>query len=199
MSLITGNTKQIVGVATDALVKFRAQTMPVFVGNAVIVPDEIWVKATVTGEFSVTLLKGDYEVSVPARNGQVAKFTINVPDDGNTYSWEQRVTSLIPAPAAPVGGAQPTASPSVLGITKVDSNVASPVAVTGFFQGTNLAALRGFVVTVDAKRAWLTAPEAHVAREWWYDATSLAVDDDGLSVVKPANVDVAAAGRWLAW
>ncbi len=71
----------------------------------------------------------------------------------------------------------------------------------GFIQTTNLTALRALPWTATYKHAWLTVPEDRENREWYWDATSLAVDDGTAEsdVAKPDNRAVELAGRWLIW
>lgn len=201
MSLITGYLDQITAQAADGIVTVKAVTMPVIrAGSKLVVPDERSVRARATdGYWEMVLGKGAYEISTKAANGKIAAVTINIEgDDSESYAFDELIISELPNPESPVGGAQPTASASVLGLVKADESVAQPIAVTGLFQTTTVVALRAIVTGSNSKRAWLTAPEARVPKEWWYDVTSLDADD-GLTVVKPNGVAGGSPGRWRAW
>lgn len=181
-------------MATPAsdVVKIRAAVWPIVVSNALVVPHEKSVRADVTGFWSVTLAMGTYEVSVQAANGQIAKVTIDVPNDANTYSFDQRVTASLPSATAPVGGAQPTSSPSVLGIIKSDEAVATPIAVTGVFWKTDYAAVRGIANATNNKIAFVSS----VDDAWDWNAGSTTADDNS-TVLKPDDTLIGNPGRWV--
>lgn len=194
MSLITGYLKQISAQPADSQVTVRAVAFGVVtLSGALVVPDQITVKASATtGFWSVTLTKGSYELSVRANNGQTAKCTITIPDeDTETYPFEELIVSALPAPEDPVGGARPTASPTVQGLVKIDEIVANPIVPTGWFFKTTQALLKA-VPNLPNNKVGVVFGTTEM---WGWSETSLAAAS--ASVLLPDDTDPGDPGRWI--
>ncbi len=94
--------------------------------------------------------------------------------------------------------------PTTSGTANIDTLVTgvvtmSPVySTTGWITAQDVATLRLIHSSTSLQFARLTNPAAREPREWYYvvDSTS---DDDGLTIVKPYDLDASEPGRWLVW
>lgn len=192
MSLIRGNVNQITKQPAQTLVSVRPLSKPVVVGGAIIWPETKVVRSDALGAWSVTLAMGDYELVVGD-----AKVTISVPHDDLTYDFTARIVgAVVYSPTAPVGGAQPNASTAVFGLVRVDTDSATPIAVTGVFLRDTIAAMKVITSQAANKLCVLCKPGAGVLQGtiYYWDPASAAADD-GMSVIIPN--DAPANGRWV--
>jgi hypothetical protein len=196
MSLITGYLNQITTTPSSQQLTVKSVVFPVIVGNALIVPDQVTLKADEVGFWSVVLTEGLYELTAVALNGQEAKVTISVPNDSNTYSFDELVVSDLPIPSSPIGGAQPTASPSVLGIIKTDDAVAQPVAITGWFYKLDAATARSSLASLTNNKVLIVKSTGNV---YGWDASSTAVDDgtDTSTAIRLSDTSALSPGRFV--
>lgn len=195
MSLVTGYLKQIAGVAANDVVTIRAAVAGVITASgALISPGTLTVRARATdGFWSATLTKGTYEISATAANGQSAKVTITIPDEDElTYAFEELVVSSLPLLEEPVGGARPTASPSVLGLVKTDDAVAVPIACTGWFYKLSIADLEAVPNQANNKVGFVQVPN----KVFGWNEGSLAAAD-GSTVLIPDDTGAGEPGRWI--
>lgn len=125
MPLITGSLTKI--TATDGIdlpVKFKSLSTPLLSGGEVITGGATIVRSDGSGDFSVTLAPGDYEVTINARD--VMKIT--VPATSGPFEIDDLVTSgAYYDPEAPVGSG---AVDSVAGKTGVVTLVAADISNT---------------------------------------------------------------------
>lgn len=127
MSRIIGNVRQICTAPALTWVKFDLLSKNLIVEDSLIASGDKTVRTDCSGNFQITLGMGDYRMTINGRD----QFTVSVPDDDATYDVIQRIVSAATySPTAPVGGAQPTASPTVLGVIKCDRAHTAPKAET---------------------------------------------------------------------
>jgi hypothetical protein len=194
MTTVTGYLNQISDAAADSLVTVESAINPVVSGQKLQVPGRQSTKGRATdGYWQFILGFGSYRISVTGSTGQSASvlITVGAEHDGLTVSFDQLVVSALPTPQAPVGGAQPTASASVLGLVRTDETVAVPVLVTGIFWKSDIAAVRAIANASNNKLAFVSGTDD----VWDWEAASIAADNS-VTVLKPDDTLVGSAGRW---
>jgi hypothetical protein len=192
---ITGNIYRVTQQPAMLTVLLVPVTLGIVQDGGLIAPEVLSVAANDVGYFETFLARGSYELSVSTRSGLTARVTINVPNDGATYNFEALVVSDLPDPQPPTGSGQPTASPGNLGLVKVDTADADPVAVLGFFVKQTLAQMKAipsrqsvkFVMLRNATRE----PGAALLYSFTFGDASAA---DGFNVVAPDD----GGGRYFA-
>jgi hypothetical protein len=186
MSLITGFIKQVVGQPANDMVTIRPVVFPVVVGGALIQPDTKVLRADALGFWQTPLVQGYYEISVAAQNGQTAKVPINVPNDSNTYSFDQIIAGSLPVLSPPTNGVVPTAAPGLLGIVKVDTVDPDPVAVLGFYVKQTLVQMKAIPSKLSVKFVMLRSatrePGSALLYSFVFGDASVA---DGFNIVAP--------------
>lgn len=187
MSTVTANLKTINADPTLTKLKVIGVTRPWVVHGNFIYPVEQLVTPDVNGFCAVRLVTGYYELWV----GDNRVFIL-VPDDDNTYPFEELLVPAIDLPSPIIGGAVPTARADQAGLVWTDETVLQPVAVTGWFFKLDAAGVRAIANQSNNKVAICVALDAVFA----WSATSTAADD-GSTVLKPTDTGALAPGRWL--
>lgn len=119
MAFVTGSGFTVENGYARSPVTFELTTPTVnATGNKVIMKGTA-TAPLVSGAFSHELAPGDYYMRI----GGHLVGTISVPNDNSTYGYlELMVSDTYAIPSTPMGGAQPNASSTVLGLVKTDVN-----------------------------------------------------------------------------
>jgi hypothetical protein len=199
MATVTGNLRTINADPTLTKLKVIGVTRPWVVHGNLIYPADQLVTPNPSGFFAVRLVAGYYELWVGTN-----RVFILVPDDDNTYPFEELLVPAVNLPAPIVGGAVPTARVDQAGVVWTDSTVLKPTAATGiFYKGTAAKArseilnpAKGDAAAQDNKI--LLVKSTGIFYEW--DADSLAADDgtDNSPAIRLGDTSDLDPGRFVA-
>lgn len=119
MAFVTGSGFTVENGYARSPVSFELTTPTVSVTGNKVIMKGTGKAPLVSGAFSIELAPGDYYMRI----GGHLVGTIAVPNDNSTYGYlELMVSDTYAIPSTPMGGAQPNASSTVLGLVKTDVN-----------------------------------------------------------------------------
>ena len=125
------------------------------------------------GNLSVALQAGNYRVTIGADKG----FTIDVPNDNNTYTWIERIITSLTWNSSIIPSTNGTTTASLISYT----NVAEMIAATPPTSVGNRVAVLGRLTPNDGGGG-----------DFWFDSTSTIATNLGM-VFQPAS----GSGRWI--
>ncbi len=102
---IQGNVIEITGAAAATSIKIVSLRYDVVAGFQLVKGGQKTLRSDDSGNFTVTLAAGDYEVLI----NKVNRYVINVPDDDNTYQFADRITESATLASIPPGSLTPSA------------------------------------------------------------------------------------------
>lgn len=179
---------------------------PVIASGRIIRAAKKYSRAAATGAFALVLAGGDYRVTFAGGTS----LTVNVPDDGGTYDFIERITSNVIQATPSDPDATPLATTATAGRVKIDVAMNPPVvptmttfAVTAALADVSLryvsdqAALTASA-PASVKLALLSATigGVDVLQFWKWDEDS-GLPVDGVTVIAPTGFGGDVPGRYL--
>src|SRR5579859_7646422 len=100
MTTITGKIEDAAGATLNARIDFLSQSTPLVSAGVITTHTDKTIRSDpATGEFSVPLAPGNYQVVITAA-GRTTSFNIAVPDDNATHAIEEVVSTPLAYPFA---------------------------------------------------------------------------------------------------